>query len=158
VVHLDVKPRNVILGVPPRLIDFSVARGIDRATRISSAIGTDAYMAPEQCNPRIATVGPAADVWGLGATLFHAVAGHVPFPLVEDHDEEEPTQRWPQLHADPDALPAGTPGDLEDLILDCLSFSLEDRPDPSEIAVRLEPLLGNLTRGRVLGRARPRLR
>ncbi|MEX0756012.1 MAG: serine/threonine-protein kinase [Actinomycetota bacterium] len=157
IVHLDVKPRNVILGVPPRLIDFSVARGIEPAQRITSAIGTDAYMAPEQCDPSLGRIGPAADVWGLGATLFHAVAGHVPFPQAEDHDEDDPRQRWPQLHADPYELPTGTPPDLEETILDCLEFDPERRPTPAEIAVRLEPLLGNLTKGRVLGRARPSL-
>jgi serine/threonine-protein kinase len=115
-------------------------------------------MAPEQCDPGIAPVGPAADVWGLGATLFHAVAGAVPFPLAEAHDEKDPRQRWPQLHTDPSPLPDGTPGDLEELIADCLAFTARERPEPTEVAARLEPLVGSLTHGRVLGRARPRLR
>lgn len=157
VVHLDVKPRNVILGVPPRLIDFSVARGTGDAAGIRSAIGTDAYMAPEQCDPTLAPVGPAADVWGLGTTVFHAITGHVPFPVAEDHDTDDPRQRWPQLHADPYPLPEGTPPELDALVTDCLAYRPDERPDPQEIAMRLEPLLGDLTRGPILGRARPKL-
>ena len=81
-VHLDVKPDNIVMGVPPRLIDLSIARSLERAARLRSPVGTDAYMPPEQCDPagHRGEIGPAADVWGLGATLHHAVSGSVPFP------------------------------------------------------------------------------
>src|SRR5687768_12661745 len=49
VVHLDVKPRNVIMGADPRLIDLSIARGIQTLGELTGPVGTDAYMAPEQC-------------------------------------------------------------------------------------------------------------
>ena len=79
-VHLDIKPSNIIMGAPARLIDLSVARPAERAAALTTPIGTDAYMAPEQCDPeRRAGPGYASDVWGLGATLFHAVAGYRPF-------------------------------------------------------------------------------
>src|SRR6185295_6316272 len=48
IAHLDVKPSNVVMGAPPRLIDLSVARTFDEAARVRGPIGTDAYMAPEQ--------------------------------------------------------------------------------------------------------------
>ena len=67
-VHLDLKPDNLVMGIPPRVIDLSLARTIERAKRLTDYIGTNAYMPPEQCNPR-GDVGPPADVWGLGATL-----------------------------------------------------------------------------------------
>ena len=51
VVHLDVKPDNVILGVPPRLVDLSIARTVEDAARLRSPVGTDAFMAPEQVRP-----------------------------------------------------------------------------------------------------------
>lgn len=84
VVHLDVKPSNIVMGVPPRLIDLSIARSLESAAGLRVPIGTDAYMAPEQCAPESQTwsgqIGPPADVWGLGATLYHAVTGRLPFP------------------------------------------------------------------------------
>ncbi len=79
-VHLDIKPSNVIMGAPARLIDLSVARTLDRTRALTYAIGTDAYMAPEQCEPpATGTPGHASDVWGLGATLFEAIAGYKAF-------------------------------------------------------------------------------
>ena len=68
VVHLDVKPSNVVMGAPPRLIDLSVARTHEQAAKVRSPIGTDAYMAPEQRAPD-GRLGPPTDVFGLAATL-----------------------------------------------------------------------------------------
>ena len=58
--HLDIKPSNVIMGAPARLIDLSVARPEEDARRLRHPIGTDAYMSPEQCDPGAAhqVVGP----------------------------------------------------------------------------------------------------
>ena len=83
VVHLDVKPDNLVMGAPPRLIDFSVSRGLAAAARLTKPVGTDAYMAPEQCDRSRGELGPAADVFGLGVTLFRAHAGEPPFPRAE---------------------------------------------------------------------------
>ena len=82
VVHLDVKPDNIVMGIPPRLIDLSVARPVAEARRLRRPVGTDAYMAPEQCDPAGSPgdVGPPSDVFGLASTLHHAVSGSVPFP------------------------------------------------------------------------------
>ena len=97
-VHLDVKPDNIVMGLPPRLLDLSVARTVDRAARTDGPIGTDPYMAPEQCVGESAgqRIGPAADAWGLGATLFHAVAGERPFP--RGHSAAGP-ERFPRVPA-----------------------------------------------------------
>src|SRR5215218_9831764 len=107
IVHLDVKPDNVIMGVPPRLIYLSIARSLERAARTSSPIGTDAYMPPEQCDPEShpGLIGPASDVWGLGATLHHAVSGSVPFPRPKGAgDSDDPAVRFPQLGDEPRPL------------------------------------------------------
>ena len=69
IVRLDVKPKNLVTGAPSRLIDLSIARSFEAAARLDVPIGTDAYMAPEQCKPSPGSVGPPADVWGLGVTL-----------------------------------------------------------------------------------------
>ncbi len=161
VVHLDVKPRNIIMGAPPRLIDLSVARSTDDAQRITGQIGTDPYMAPEQCRPGLTPIGPAADVWGLGATLFHAIAGQVPFPRPDyerDRDDDNLHVRFPQLHQEPPPLPRGVPAPVVEVVRDCLAKDPHDRPSTGEIVERLEPAVVGLSTKPVLRRLRPRLR
>jgi serine/threonine protein kinase len=161
VVHLDVKPRNIIMGAPPRLIDLSVARSHDDARRITAQIGTDPYMAPEQCSPGLTPIGPPADVWGLGATLFHAISGHVPFlrPDYErDRDDDNLHVRFPQLHQEPPPLPRGVPAPVVEVVRDCLAKDPHDRPSTGEIVERLEPAVVGLSTKPVLRRLRPRLR
>ena len=81
IVHRDVKPRNVMVSASGRvrLADFGVAAVIDdaRMTSGNAVIGSPAFMAPEQVNG--ADVGPAADIWALGATLYFAVEGQPPY-------------------------------------------------------------------------------
>ena len=147
VVHLDVKPDNIVMGVPPRLIDLSIARPTERAVQLRVPIGTDPYMAPEQCDPATypGQVGPPADVWGLGATLHHAAGGHRPFPREPDARRSEiPAERFPQLVAEPRELPGRLPEPLRELILDCLRPDPADRPVAAQVADRLEPLVAGL--------------
>ena len=136
-VHLDVKPDNIVMGVPPRLIDLSIAQTVGDAARVRGAIGTDPYMAPEQCEP--AGIGPASDVWGLGATLHHAVSGSVPFPRSGD-------ERFPQLTERPVPLGDDVPGALRELIEWTLAFAPADRPTAAEVVLALEPLVEALPR------------
>lgn len=157
-VHLDIKPRNIIMGAPPRLIDLSVARTFKRAARITGHIGTDAYMAPEQCAPSRATIGHAADIWGLGATLHHALAGRVPFPRPgydKDRDSQDAAVRWPQLHRAPEPLPREVPSPLQDIVGRCLEPEPADRPTVPEIVEAIEPMIVALPTRPVLRRARP---
>lgn len=157
VVHLDVKPGNIILGVPPRLIDLSVARSFSRARDITGPIGTDAYMAPEQCDPTLGVISSPADVWGLGATLHHAISGDVPFEPGDEVDVDDLDARFPQLHDVPRLLPATCPAELETLVLDTLEPDPQARPAPADVSGALEPLLGRLRYDKILGRSRPRI-
>ena len=154
-VHLDIKPDNIIMGVPPRLIDLSVARTVERAQRISGIIGTDAYMAPEQCDPAKypGLIGPPADVWGLGATVFHALSGKVPFPRQrEDRYSSDLEVRFPQLWDEPIPLPAKVPGELREVLLRTLSRDPANRPTAAEFVVGCEPVLSKLPSKMVLGK------
>ena len=82
-VHLDVKPSNVIAHAgAATLIDLSIAR---RPGRVLPGTGTWCFLAPEQA--RGGHAGPAADVWGLAALLHGALAGRPPFGDEEDDDD-----------------------------------------------------------------------
>jgi len=154
IAHLDVKPSNVIMGAPARLIDLSIARPLDELPAVRHRIGTDAYMAPEQCDPvGRGPIAAAADVWGIGATLYHAAAGHRPFPR-----EPEDAERYPQLHEPPQALPERVDAPLRELLERCLRPDPADRPTPAELAGDLELLVDALPRRLVLGRFRVRTR
>jgi serine/threonine protein kinase len=145
-VHLDVKPDNVVMGAPPRLIDLSVARTVAAAARVARPVGTDGYMAPEQCDAAFGPVGPPADVFGLAATLHHAISGERPFA----RDGE---QRFPQLERDAAPLPRHVPAALAELLRAGLARRAGDRPTAAELAAGLEPLVAALPRA-VLGRRR----
>jgi serine/threonine protein kinase len=155
VVHLDVKPRNIIMAGPPRLVDLSVAKRLSEVANVSGPIGTTAYMAPEQCDRRFFTeLGPPADVWGVGVTLYHALAKRSPFPRPAPEREAPVEERYPQLVHDPAPLPRDVPRPFAELIERTLARRPADRPAAAELAAELEPLVAALPRPR-LGRLRP---
>jgi eukaryotic-like serine/threonine-protein kinase len=151
-VHLDVKPKNIIMGAPPRLIDLSIARSFRDAAALDVAVGTDAYMAPEQCVPARGRVGAPADIWGLGVTLHEAVTGEIPFPRGSDDE------RRPQIKLAPQPLDGRAPGAIADLVDRCLRRDPRERPTARDVNERLEPLVAALPRRVVLSRFRPRWR
>jgi serine/threonine protein kinase len=148
VVHLDVKPRNIIMAGSPRLIDLSVARGLDELGSLGGPIGTDAYMAPEQCDPdRRAEIGSPADLWGLGVTVHEAFTGELPYP---PPSRDAP---HPQLVHRP-RMAEGVPPKLRPLLLSCLEDRPEDRPRAGDLADALEPFVAALPAPKI-GRFRP---
>jgi eukaryotic-like serine/threonine-protein kinase len=153
-VHLDVKPDNIVMGIPPRLLDLSLARTVERSRRIDDYIGTNAYMPPEQCAPGEAgEIGPPSDVWGLGATLYHAVAGRLPFSRPRTLDDGAPREeRFPQLVESPRPWPVRVPDALGEAILACLHPDPAQRPTASELALALQPMVAELPRKMILTR------
>jgi serine/threonine protein kinase len=139
--HLDVKPRNIIMTATPKLIDLSIARPIDAARRVRAPIGTDAYMAPEQCAPdRHEQIGGMTDVFGLAATVYEALTGRLAFP----HTAEE---RFAQLRPDRPPMPDKAPPGFTGILARCLADDPADRPTPAELFDLLEPLAGWADRG-----------
>jgi eukaryotic-like serine/threonine-protein kinase len=153
-VHLDVKPENIVMGIPPRLIDFSLVRSVERARRIRGWIGTKAYMPPEQCAPGEAgEIGPWSDVWGLGATLYHAIAGRTPFTKGVSDDGASLGERFPQLEQAVRPWPVPVAPELSEAVLACLRKGPRERPTASELALALQPMVAALPEKLRLGRA-----
>jgi serine/threonine protein kinase len=150
-VHLDVKPANVIMAAAPKLVDLSVAHTIERAAQLREPVGTLEYMSPEQHQPeQRGPVGPAADMWGLGVTVYEALEGRRPFPEGEG--------RVPDLLAPPAPLSDHVPQQAGDLILRCLEQNPQDRPPASDLALSLAPIVEAIGKRRVVRRGRPRWR
>ena len=159
-VHLDTKPDNIVMGVPPRLIDLSIACTVEDAAQITGSIGTDAYMPPEQCAPERfpGQIGPASDVFGLGATLYQAVSGKRPFPREKGAgDSKDREVRFPQLVHEPEYL-VGASDALRELIESMMARDPAERPTPAASALALQPLVAALPRKLSFGRMGTRLR
>jgi serine/threonine protein kinase len=144
VLHLDVKPDNVTMGDPPRLLDLSLAQSFAAPVRLRHAMGTMAYMPPEQCEHGL--VSPQSDLFSLGVTLYEALSGLRPFSQ-GDEEATDRALRYPQLVEDPQPLSevADLPGPLENLIMACLQRDPARRPRSAiEIAIALENVLEGL--------------
>lgn len=151
-VHLDVKPQNLIMGAPPRLIDLSIAHRQEDIRSISRPLGTEAYMAPEQCDTeRLSEIGPSTDVWGLAATLYEAANAYRPFRRVE------PGTRLAQLGEDPRPFHARVPRAVAEVLGACLHRNPADRPSLADVREVFDSLLPD-ARDVALRRLRRRVR
>ena len=131
-VHRDLKPSNVLVAPDgPRVIDFGVARAAERMGRTTSrgAVGTPAYMAPEQARDTHAA-SAASDVYSLGATLLFAATGHPPYrgATVMDVLARLATE-------EPDL--SGLPAELTGLVTACMERVPRQRPSSSAMLAQL---------------------
>jgi WD40 repeat protein len=123
IIHRDLKPANVLLtrDGQPKITDFGLAKQLDtgqRHTQSGAIVGTPSYMAPEQAEAKGKEIGPAADIYALGAILYELLTGRPPFKAATPLDtllqvvSEEP--------APPSQLQSRVPRDLETICLKCL--------------------------------------
>ncbi|UNO43507.1 protein kinase [Streptomyces sp. MST-110588] len=131
VVHRDLKPSNIMITAHgPKVIDFGIARAIgdDHLTRTGSAVGTPAFMSPEQATGEEHT--PAGDVFALAGVLVFAATGRGPFGAGQPAD-----LLYRVRHAEPDLT--GVPAALAPVLARCLAKDPSHRPTTSQLAAEL---------------------
>ncbi|MER5641392.1 serine/threonine-protein kinase [Kitasatospora sp. NPDC002227] len=135
-VHRDLKPSNVLVVEDgPRVIDFGIAAGVSssRLTMTNVAVGTPAYMSPEQARDSRSVTG-ASDVFSLGSLLVFCATGHAPY-----HGANPVETVFQLLRDQPDL--SGLPVELVDLVRACMRPAPEHRPTPAQIQSELAPHL-----------------
>jgi predicted Ser/Thr protein kinase len=132
IVHRDFKPHNVLMGPDgPRVIDFGIARAVDSVDQTSVALGTPAFMAPEQLSDDRA--GTPADVFAWGATMVYAATASYPFG-----NDAVPAVVYRVLHAEPNlGPPALLGGPLRELVAECLAKDPARRPAAQDLVYRI---------------------
>ena len=185
VVHRDLKPENVMLGKfgETLVVDWGLAKSIHRLEKPSSteqmsvrptppegftetqpgkALGTPAYMSPEQAEGRLDLIGPATDVYGLGATLHTLLTNRRPFHGTDVTEVLEKVREG-EFRRPRDLNPHVARG-LEAICLKAMALKPEDRyPTPRKLAKDIERWLADEpvsayqdTLGERVGRSRPK--
>jgi tetratricopeptide (TPR) repeat protein/tRNA A-37 threonylcarbamoyl transferase component Bud32 len=143
IIHRDLKPTNILFTSDsvPKITDFGLAKRLEsdsRQTETGEIMGSPSYMAPEQARGHTKDVGPAADIYALGAILYEVLTGRPPFKgetametlrQVTDDDPVPPSRLVPRVGRD-----------LETICLKCL------HKDPHKRYVSAQALADDLER------------
>ena len=130
VIHRDIKPSNILIDCKgrPRVTDFGLAKQVGSGSDLTAegqVLGTPSYMPPEQAAGQVNAIGPAADVYSLGALLYAMLAGRPPFQAAT------PLETLRQvIESEPVVLRQlnpGVPRNLETIVLKCLEKAIPRR-------------------------------
>ena len=164
ILHRDLKPSNIMLGPygETLVVDWGLAKPFTRSeearsvgeetlavgaddsqqTQQGQAVGTPQYMSPEQAAGRWSAVGPASDVYSLGATLYHLLAGKVPFDGRNVGDVLDKVKRG--AFPPPHQCKAEVPLALEAVCLKAMALAPEDRyPSALDLAAEVKNWLAD---------------
>jgi eukaryotic-like serine/threonine-protein kinase len=132
IIHRDIKPANILLTTDnrPKLCDFGIAKRFDQEFQVELTdsgflMGTVEFMSPEQVGANQNPVGPASDIYGLGATLYVLLTGRPPFRGVGVAETFRLIQHAEAIS--PRKLQPGIPEDLNTITLKCLEKAPEHR-------------------------------
>jgi urea transport system substrate-binding protein len=137
VIHRDLKPANILLSggdgkslstFTPKITDFGLARQLEHDVRITQSgvvVGTPCYMAPEQVENPGGEVGPAVDIYGLGALLYELLTGRPPFCAATNF--ETMRQVVSEDPIPPSKINPAVPAALDRICLRCLEKEAVDR-------------------------------
>ncbi len=136
-IHRDLKPSNIMVTKEERLVvlDFGLVKDLKggQSFTVAQALGTAAYMSPEQAEASKA-VGPAADWYSLGVILYHSLTGRLPF---HGSDIQVMVAKQQSKPVSPNSLFTNIPEDLSKLCDELLRTQPETRPKAEEILGRL---------------------
>ncbi len=146
-IHRDIKPSNIMVErtdsglLKPYVMDFGLARDWKEGmTATGSVMGTPHYMAPEQARGEVARLDRRADVYSLGATLYHVLTGVLPIPgsnsleVLNNISTVEPRP--------PRSIDQDIPADLEAIVLKCMEKERSARYDSARaVSEELERFL-----------------
>ncbi|MBI1915473.1 MAG: serine/threonine protein kinase [Planctomycetes bacterium] len=161
VLHRDLKPGNIMLGKygETLVVDWGLAKVLGKAdvegtegallrsgdsalTQTGKALGTPAYMSPEQAAGRLEQLGPASDVYSLGATLFHVLTGQAPFAEADMGAVLQKVQK--SDFPPPRQVKGQVPAALEAVCLKAMALKSAERyATPRELAEEIERWLGD---------------
>src|SRR5262249_24362349 len=131
IIHRDLKPSNIMIDRfrRPVVMDFGLAKYIDKPssiTQLGVIVGTPAYMSPEQAGEEITEIGPASDIYSLGAILYTLLTGRPPFQektslatVVKVASSEMPPP--------PSVFRKDVPLQLDEICMKCLNKNPSDR-------------------------------